>query len=530
MLTMLNNRSIKTKIFAGIFIVIGLFTVAAIYNYLNLDRIKAERVEEAIQLNNQKNAYELKNYVGILYSNQADVIINQSDEAAQDYRKNAIIYNDLVGKLINNAETPEETDWARQLRDASDGYLKSFEQVMDIFNARTTFSSVQLQEANKKIDDETDSYKSTIFTLTDQFIERYFAKYNANQIVLKQVIYNSDVGIVLSCVIAVIIGIVLAILISGNIASAIKALGDVIIKASRGDLRDRVLVKSKDEIGLLAQSFNQMMESLQLLISQTISSAQHVTIAAEEISATTEQIARGSTDQAESAQTINSLFIDLSEVIQSVANNAKTASSLSEDTQSNAEKGGAVVQASIQSMALLSDQMSVLENDSTKIGEIIGVIDEIADQTNLLALNAAIEAARAGEQGRGFAVVADEVRKLAERSGAATKQIFTIIKGMQDNTRKSMHAVEEASQLYNETDKVFKGIVNMVQITYKQVAEIAVSSAVQATQSDEVMKSIGAIAAISEQTAAAAEETASSSQILTKLADDLNQAVQSFQV
>ena len=118
-------------------------------------------------------------------------------------------------------------------------------------------------------------------------------------------------------------------------------------------------------------------------------------------------------------------------------------------------------------------KMAKLEEDSRKIGDIIEVIDDIAEQTNLLALNAAIEAARAGEQGRGFAVVADEVRKLAERSGEATKEITTIIKVMQENTRQSVQAVSDSVEQSSKTGQAFDQIIEMVNNSSQKVNEIA---------------------------------------------------------
>lgn len=336
--------------------------------------------------------------------------------------------------------------------------------------------------------------------------------------------------IIIFGVIAIVIGITIALYMSSNISNTVQSLLSVVMKASAGDLREKATAKTKDELGALADAFNGMLDNLRALISQTISSSQNVAAAAEEISATTEQIAKGSMHQAESTQTVNSLFRELSLAIDSVAQNAEVVAELSEQTRHGAKEGGVAVQASITSMGNVSKQMSLLEQDAMKIGQIIEVIDDIADQTNLLALNAAIEAARAGEQGRGFAVVAEEVRKLAERSGEATKQIASIIKGMQTNTDLSVKAVSEAADLSERTGIQFDNIVRMVANTASQVSEIAAASEQQSAQSEEVLNFIQNIAAVSQESAAAAEETASSSQSLAALADDLNQSVANFKV
>lgn len=341
---------------------------------------------------------------------------------------------------------------------------------------------------------------------------------------------NGTIIVVILGIVGVAIGLALAIIISESIRRGIQQVLNAALKAEKGDLREVVVVNSKDEIGGLAASFNAMLDNLRMLIGKTLGSAQSVAAAAQEISATTEEIAKGSTDQAEAAQTINELVSEMTRAVTAVAKNAESVSTLSERTRQGAEEGGASVQASILGMNRLSKQMQLLEQDSEKIGQIIEVIDEIAEQTNMLALNAAIEAARAGEQGRGFAVVADEVRKLAERSGDATKQIAAIIKGMQNNTDQSVKAVEEASVMAVKNGESFDMIVRMVGETASQVAEIAAASEEQAAQSEEVLRAVETIAAASEEAAAAAEETASSSHGLAQLSDELNQNVSIFRV
>jgi methyl-accepting chemotaxis protein len=216
--------------------------------------------------------------------------------------------------------------------------------------------------------------------------------------------------------------------------------------------------------------------------------------------------------------------------INSVASSAEEASELSNKTVGIAQDGGEIVRSSIGGMNLVNQQMLRLQEDSNKIGEIIEVIDDIADQTNLLALNAAIEAARAGDQGRGFAVVADEVRKLAERSSEATKQITSIIKGIQDNTQQSVKAVEQGVISSQKSGKAFENIISMVNDSANKVTEIAAASEEQAAQSSEVMSSIESISAAAEEAAASSEETASTAQSLAQLAEELNNSVSIFKI
>jgi methyl-accepting chemotaxis protein len=289
-------------------------------------------------------------------------------------------------------------------------------------------------------------------------------------------------------------------------------------------------LKRKDEIGTLVKVFDHLSKSMKTMIGQVSMNASQVAAGAQQISASAEELASGNNNQAEAAQTMNELFKELSIAIDSVAKSAEQAAELSTQTSKVASEGSVVVNQSIEGMNRAKLQMAKLEEDSNRIGDIIEVIDDIAEQTNLLALNAAIEAARAGEQGRGFAVVADEVRKLAERSGEATKQITSIIKGMQVSTHQSVKAVEEGVQSSAKTGEAFKSIASMVDEAAHKVTEIAAASEQQAAQSTEVLSAIENISATTEEVAASSQETAATAQSLAKLADELNNSVSAFKI
>ncbi|MEB3100801.1 methyl-accepting chemotaxis protein [Ferviditalea candida] len=323
----------------------------------------------------------------------------------------------------------------------------------------------------------------------------------------------------------------IAMFMGAQITGPIRRVQETSERIAKGDLSgEKVKVTSKDEVGALTQAMNTMAENMKGLIGSVAMNANQVAAASQQISASTEEIAGGSTNQAAAAQTMTELFKELSIAINTVAVSAEEAANLSNQAVNIAQEGGQVVHQSINGMKAVNEQISKLEEDSNKIGDIIEVIDDIAEQTNLLALNAAIEAARAGEQGRGFAVVADEVRKLAERAGEATKQITQIIKGMQNNTAHSVKAVVDGLAQSEKTGNAFEKIIAMVNSTSFKVNEIAAASEEQAAQSAEVMNTIETIAAASEESAAAAEETASTSQALAQLADELNQSVSVFKI
>jgi methyl-accepting chemotaxis protein len=390
-------------------------------------------------------------------------------------------------------------------------------------------NSGQIQAAIQHQKDTHDLFK----TGNDEFVNLIAINKKGSDHATKLSVQQYEQGrslIIATSIIALLVAIALALFIAKQISRPVVSLNELFIKLATGDFRQKAEVRSKDELGEMASSVNRMIDSLRELIGKTVISAQSVAAASQQISASTEEIAGGASQQANAAQTINELFRELSRAIDSAALSAEAASSLSNQALEGADEGALVVEASLRGMQQLHQKMDLLREDSGRIGEIIEVINDIAEQTNLLALNAAIEAARAGEQGRGFAVVADEVRKLAERSSDATKQIAAIITQMQGNTRESTEAANQAVLLSNQTGMAFERIRSRVSETAVQVTEIAAACEEQSAQGNEVMHSVEHIAGASEEAAAAAEETASSSQSLALLAEELNDAIAVFKV
>ncbi|MBD8005662.1 methyl-accepting chemotaxis protein [Bacillus norwichensis] len=331
-------------------------------------------------------------------------------------------------------------------------------------------------------------------------------------------------------IIVLLISVGMGLLISNVIARPLKQVVRLVEKVADGDLTETTDIETKDEIGALARSVNTMVVNSRSTVQSILSASENLSASSEQVAASIEEIASASTNQGNAAQTMNELFRELSEAINAVAENTEQAAELANKTVQIAQAGEQVVLSSVEGANAVDEQISNLEQESNKIGEIIGVIDDIADQTNLLALNAAIEAARAGDQGRGFAVVAEEVRKLAERSSEATKQITEIIKGMQENTARSVKSVREGRSFTEQSGVAFENIIQMVNDTGNKVTEIAGASEEQAAQSVEVLTFIESISATTEEAAASSEETASAAQSLNDLAEELNTSVSFFKL
>ena len=331
-------------------------------------------------------------------------------------------------------------------------------------------------------------------------------------------------------VIAAILAITLGMIITRLLVNPIKEVVDVMRVAEKGDLTVQADYQSKDEIGILVASFNQLVETTRSAIEQVTTSANNLAASVEEISASTEEIASGSQQQAQDANTSADMVSEMTNAVQEVSKNAEHAARLTDQTMGAAQQGGVVLNDAIAGMEQIRVNIHDLANKSVQIGEIVEVIDDIAEQTNLLALNAAIEAARAGEAGKGFAVVADEVRKLAERSSKATKEISELVSMIQENTKVSVQSVETGSEKAANAGTTFEEILKLVNQSAAKVTEIAAASEQQSAQAEEVLQAVGNIASVTEETAAGIEETATTATDLAEMAETLNQLAARFKI
>ncbi len=335
-----------------------------------------------------------------------------------------------------------------------------------------------------------------------------------------------------------------SIIISKSIINPLSQLTEVSKIVSQGNLTVTVPVTSKDEIGEVAQSFNTVITNMKTIILKLTEAIHATANAATQISSSSEETAAGAQEQSAQITEIASAVEEMSKTIVENSKNATFAAEKTKATGNKAHEGGQVVTQTIDGMNRVDDVVSksaklvyTLGQNSDKIGEIVQVIDEIADQTNLLALNAAIEAARAGEQGRGFAVVADEVRKLAERTTKATKEIAEMIKQIQKDTNNAVSAmeqgtkeVENAKTLVNRSGAVLKEIIDSAQQLTDIVNQVAVASEQQSSTAEQISKNITSISAITQQSTTGIQQIAQAAENLSQLTEQLQQIVSQFQV
>ena len=359
--------------------------------------------------------------------------------------------------------------------------------------------------------------------------------------------YKSAVlGLIIACVIAVLIAIAFGVLITRGVTVPLGKMRDLIqdIAQGEGDLTKRLNADSKDELGEVSRWFNIFVDKLHGIITQISQATVEVASASNELHSTAEQMATGIEQVAAQAGTVATAGEEMSATSSDIAQNCQFAAEGSQQASAAAVSGAKVVDETI----IVMNNIAVRVKNSAKaveslgarsdqIGAIVGTIEDIADQTNLLALNAAIEAARAGEQGRGFAVVADEVRALAERTTRATREIGEMIKAIQSETKGAVIAMEEGvvevgkgSEKAANSGRALEQILEQINSVTTQIAQVATAAEEQTATTSEISSNMQQITEVVAQTASGSQESAAAANQLSALAEDLRKIVGQFKL
>ncbi len=314
--------------------------------------------------------------------------------------------------------------------------------------------------------------------------------------------------------------------------------------SGEGDLTRRLLVEREDETGSLARSFNQFLDNLKEIVMHITRNSLEVAAAATHLNNTAASIAAGTEQVAFESGSVAIASEEMASTSSSIASSCANAVENVNRAGRSAKDGSAVVGNAVLSIQRIAGKVqesartvAALGTRSEQIGQIIGTIEDIADQTNLLALNAAIEAARAGEQGRGFAVVADEVRALAERTTKATREISEMIKSIQKETISAVTAMEEGvREVQHGTDdaassgRALEDILEQVTGVSSQIDQISYAAKEQTSVTNEISKNMHRITQVVQETSGSAKETASAAQQLAGMAEELKRIVAQFRL
>ena len=350
--------------------------------------------------------------------------------------------------------------------------------------------------------------------------------------------------VTVTVVIGALLCAALAFLTISGISLAVKRIESTANRLVEGDLNARVDYESRDEMGQIAQMVNQMAENFRRTVNEVKDAVTRLASAAEETSVVTAQTTSGISQQQTETSQVATAINQMSATVHEVARNAVEAAAAAQEADITFAEGKQVIDRVIKAIGDLAAEVESaagviqqLDAESKNIGSVLDVIKSIAEQTNLLALNAAIEAARAGEQGRGFAVVADEVRTLAGRTQESTKEIEEMISKLQAGTNNAVKAMGKGREMTQfgveqaaAAGKALETINTAVDRISGMNTQIAGAAEEQSTVTEEINRSIASINEVAEQSAVGAQQTAAASDDLAKLADQLKGLVDRFKV
>ena len=325
----------------------------------------------------------------------------------------------------------------------------------------------------------------------------------------------------------------------GNLISRLEEVTD-----GSGDLSRTLAVDTNDELGTVARHFNSFTDKIRTILLGVFDRTEQVASSSTELAGSVSNIAQGIGEQTQQTAELATAITEMNATIAQIAENCQMAASKANETADMANDSHAAFTATIEKMGEISENVGrfsevirKLGSSATEIGQITNVINDIADQTNLLALNAAIEAARAGEQGRGFAVVADEVRALAERTQKATKEINDMIRDLQRETDTAVTSIDgvvrdvtSGSELAGEASRKLMTIIDHTNATNGMVIQIATAAEQQSATTNEISTSVDYISGITDANARQLELINGSAAELRAVADDLKAAVSAFKL
>ena len=343
---------------------------------------------------------------------------------------------------------------------------------------------------------------------------------------------------------AMALSLVISLVMKAFILEPVNKTVEVIQAVAQGDLTKRIDVDATDEIGEMARDFNTFVESLHEAIGHVAESSTRVSQAAGTLDSATEKMATGVEEAAMQVNSVAAASEEMSKTSSEIAQNCVVAVRSSDAASTAVTEGETIIGETIAVMNRIADRVressEVIKSlgvRSDQIGEIVGLIDDVADQTNLLALNAAIEAARAGEHGRGFAVVADEVRKLAERTSHATKEISETIRAMQTETKKAVSSMEEGVSEVSigtteaaKSGDALKDILVHIHKVAGEINQVAVASEEETATTNEIAVSIQKISEVMQETARRIQDNSSASSQLADLSKGLEEMVGKFRL
>jgi methyl-accepting chemotaxis protein len=532
------KSSIAVKVELSVQLFLLLLSIACAVTFYNIERDTKQHGQEA-KINaladgviNGANMLMLNGIISDV--EQRKLFINKMG-SGENIKSLRIIRNKLVQKQFGQGLPEEQPASEEELRALDDG-KPFFEKRGDVLHGIVPYT-------------ESKSFRGTNCLMCHDVPEGYHngasvvdLDITADNAELRKLMWISIAVIVaVQLLLWLTIGFILRRFVSTPADQMRKAIMEI---SNTGDFTHRVAVNSEDEIGQTARSFNELMGNLQAAFRQVNDGIEKVAESSHSLSTSSQKVANSSVNQSTATTSMAATVEQVTVSIGHVSEGALEALRISQNSGKLSDQGGEIIHSAAEEMRKIADTVrqtsSSIENlgeQSNRISSIVKVIKEIAEQTNLLALNAAIEAARAGEQGRGFAVVADEVRKLAERTTKATQEVTQTIETIQQASRAAVDGmvatvsrVDGGVALAQQAGNAINQIKMESSQVIKTVDDISSMLAEQSKASDDIAAHIEKVAQMTEENSAVAEQTAGAARLLAQLADEMRSTVNRFKI